>query len=76
VTIHGIGHAAGTQFIAYEFVDGRTLRDLTRSASLDAATAIEIGMIAGAADDDPLRQLAAEPRVKTLLDGMRLPNRV
>jgi tetratricopeptide (TPR) repeat protein len=29
--------------------------------------------IAGAAADDPLRQLAGEPRVRTLLDGMRLP---
>jgi tetratricopeptide (TPR) repeat protein len=32
--------------------------------------------IAGAADDDPLRQLAGEPRVRTLLDSMRLPNAV
>src|SRR5262245_30993179 len=44
VTIHDIGNAAGTQFIVYEFVDGRTLRDLTRSAPLDAATAIEISI--------------------------------
>jgi serine/threonine-protein kinase len=32
--------------------------------------------IAGAADDDPLRRLADEPRVEALLDGMRLPSRV
>jgi serine/threonine-protein kinase len=32
--------------------------------------------IAAAADDDPLRRLADEPRVEALLDGMRLPNRV
>ena len=32
--------------------------------------------IAGAADDDPIRQLADEPRVRTLLDSMRLPNPV
>ena len=32
--------------------------------------------IAGAAADDPLRQLAGEPRVKTLLDSMRLPKPV
>ena len=30
--------------------------------------------IAGAAADDPLRQLAGEPRVRTLLESMRLPN--
>jgi hypothetical protein len=32
--------------------------------------------IAGAAADDPLRQLADEPRVRTLLDRMRLPKSV
>jgi hypothetical protein len=32
--------------------------------------------IAGAAAADPLRQLAGEPRVSTLLDRMRLPNSV
>ena len=32
--------------------------------------------IAGAAADDPLRQLAGEPRVRTLLDSMCLPNSV
>jgi adenylate cyclase len=32
--------------------------------------------IAGAADDDPLRQLAGEPRVRTLLDSMCLPKPV
>ena len=44
ITIHDIGDAAGTHFIAYEFVDGRTLRDVARSAPLDAATAIDIGI--------------------------------
>ena len=44
ITIHDIGDAAGTYFIAYEFVDGRTLRDVARSAPLDAATAIDIGI--------------------------------
>jgi hypothetical protein len=32
--------------------------------------------LAGAAAGDPLRQLAGEPRVRTLLDRMRLPNPV
>jgi hypothetical protein len=32
--------------------------------------------IAGAAHDDPLRQLAGEPRVRTLLESMRLPKPV
>ena len=44
ITIHDIGDAAGTHFIAYEFVDGRTLRDIARSAPLDPATAIDIGI--------------------------------
>ena len=44
ITIHDIGDAAGTHFIAYEFVDGRTLGDVARSAPLDAATAIDIGI--------------------------------
>jgi serine/threonine-protein kinase len=44
ITIHDIGEASGTHFIAYEFVDGKTLRDLTRSGRLDAATAIDIGI--------------------------------
>jgi serine/threonine-protein kinase len=44
ITIHDIGDAAGTRFIAYEFVDGRTLGDLARSAPLDTATALDIGM--------------------------------
>ena len=44
ITIHDIGDAAGTYFIAYEFVDGRTLRDLAGSGPLDAATAIDIGI--------------------------------
>jgi serine/threonine protein kinase len=44
ITIHDIGDAAGTHYIAYEFVDGSTLRDIARSAPLDAATAIDIGI--------------------------------
>jgi TolB-like protein len=36
--------AGGTHFIAYEFVDGRTLRDVARSAALDTGTAIDIGI--------------------------------
>ena len=44
ITIHDIGDAAGTQFIAYEFVDGRTLGDVARSAPLDIAAALDIGI--------------------------------
>ncbi len=44
ITIHDIGDAADTYFIAYEFVDGRTLRAVARRAPLDAATAIDIGI--------------------------------
>ena len=32
--------------------------------------------IAGAAAGDPLRQMGGEPRVRTLLDSMHLPNSV
>ena len=44
ITIHDIGDADGTHFIAYEFVDGRTLRDVARSAPLDTAAAIDIAI--------------------------------
>ena len=44
ITIHDIGDAAGTHFIACEFVDGRTLRDAARSAKLDVATVVDIGI--------------------------------
>jgi eukaryotic-like serine/threonine-protein kinase len=44
ITLHDIGETAGTHFIAYEFVDGRTLREVARNAPLDAATAIDIGL--------------------------------
>src|SRR6187200_1098400 len=44
ITIHDIGDAAGTHFIAYEFVDGRTLRDVARSGALDVATAVDIAI--------------------------------
>ncbi|MCK7492277.1 MAG: protein kinase [Comamonadaceae bacterium] len=44
ITIHDIGDAAGTHFIACEFVDGTTLRDAARSAKLDVATVVDIGI--------------------------------
>jgi len=44
ITIHDIGDAAGVQFIAYEFVDGSSLRDVTRGAPLDVATVVDIGI--------------------------------
>ena len=44
ITIHDIGDASGPHFIAYEFVDGRTLGEVARSAPIDATTAIDIGI--------------------------------
>ena len=44
ITIHDIGDAAGVHFIAYEFVDGSSLRDVTRGAPLDVATVVDIGI--------------------------------
>src|SRR5215203_2044145 len=55
ITIHDIGDAAGTHFIAYEFVDGRTLGEVARSGPLDAATAIDIGIQVASALDEAHR---------------------
>ena len=44
VTIHDIGAAADTHFIAYEFVEGKTLREFCRGAPLGAATALDIAI--------------------------------
>ena len=44
ITIHDIGDTAGTHFIAYEFVDGKTLRDFARRAPLDTVAAIDIAI--------------------------------
>jgi serine/threonine-protein kinase len=44
ITIHDIGDAAGVHYIAYEFVDGSSLRDVARGAPLDVATVVGIGI--------------------------------
>jgi serine/threonine-protein kinase len=49
ITIHDIGGAAGVHFIAYEFVDGSSLRDVARGAPLDVATVVDIGIQVAAA---------------------------
>lgn len=44
ITVYDIGEAEGTPFIAYEFVDGTTLREFARHASLSIASSLEIGI--------------------------------
>src|SRR5262245_33045425 len=55
ITIHDIGDAAGTHFIAYEFVDGRTLREVARRAPVDVATVTDIGIQVTSALDEAHR---------------------
>ena len=42
ITIHDIGQAVSTHFIATEYVEGRTLRDLLRDTHLDVLRAVDI----------------------------------
>jgi len=44
ITVYDIGEAAGTPFIAYEFIDGTTLREFAKSASLNIASSLDIGI--------------------------------
>jgi eukaryotic-like serine/threonine-protein kinase len=44
VTVYDIGEAAGTPFIAYEFIDGKTLREFAGNGPLSVASALEIGI--------------------------------
>lgn len=52
LTIHEIGEADGVRFIATEYVDGRTLKDVLRDGRLAAETALDIAVqIASALDE-------------------------
>jgi eukaryotic-like serine/threonine-protein kinase len=44
ITVYDIGETAGTHFIAYEFIDGRTLREFADGGSVSVASALEIGI--------------------------------
>jgi eukaryotic-like serine/threonine-protein kinase len=44
ITVYDIGEAAGTPFIAYEFIDGTTLSERVRNASLNIAASLEIAI--------------------------------
>ena len=43
ITIHDIGSAESALYVAMEFVEGRTLRELTESGRLPASRVVEIG---------------------------------
>src|SRR5262245_24782912 len=49
ITIYDIGEAAGTHFIAYEFIDGKTLREFATSDPPSIALVLEIGIQIAAA---------------------------
>jgi serine/threonine-protein kinase len=44
ITVYDIGAADGTPFIAYEFIDGTTLSERVRNASLNIASSLEIAI--------------------------------
>ena len=44
ITVYDIGETGGTHFIAYEFIDGRTLREFANGRSVSAASALDIGI--------------------------------
>ncbi len=49
ITIHEIGEWNGSDFIAMEFVEGQSLRDLIEARQLDLATTIDIAIQTGSA---------------------------
>jgi eukaryotic-like serine/threonine-protein kinase len=44
ITVYDIGETAGTHFIAYESVDGKTLREFANGSPVSVASALEIGI--------------------------------
>ena len=52
LTIHEIGKVDGTRFIATEFVDGKTLKELLASGKLALATSVDIAMQMASALED------------------------
>ena len=49
MTVHEIGSAAGVQFMATEFIEGETLRDLLAAGPMSVADVVRIGTAAAAA---------------------------
>ena len=43
ITVYDVGETAGTHFIAYEFIEGRTLRQFANGSPVSVASALEIG---------------------------------
>ncbi len=52
ITIHEIGEFENTHYIATEFIDGKTLKDYTKSNPLNFKTALEIAIQVGSALDE------------------------
>ncbi len=52
ITIHEIGEADGTHFIATEFIDGKTLSDYAKSNPLNFKSALEIAIQVASALDE------------------------
>lgn len=44
ITIYDIGEAEGTHFIAYEFIDGKTLREFATASPPSIAAVLDIGL--------------------------------
>jgi serine/threonine protein kinase len=44
ITVYDIGETESTHFIAYEFIDGRTLREVASGGPLSVGSALEIGI--------------------------------
>ncbi len=44
ITVYDIGETAGMHFIAYEFIEGRTLREFANGSPVSVASALEIGI--------------------------------
>jgi serine/threonine-protein kinase len=44
ITVYDVGETAGTHFIAYEFIDGITLREFAKSAEFNLASVLQIAI--------------------------------
>ena len=49
ITVYEIGEAVDTHFIAYEFVDGKTLREFAKDTPVSITSAVEIAIQIGSA---------------------------
>ena len=44
ITVHDIGEIGGTHFIVYEFIEGKTLRELANGSRVSVTSALDIGI--------------------------------